>query len=763
MTNYVKFTNFTVKDSLPTGDTNKVIRGAEFDTEFDAIATAVATKSNSASPTFTGTATFDGITATGTVDFSGGNVTTNIDGGTIDGVTIGGSTPGAGTFSSLTATTADINAGTVDNTVIGGTTPAAGTFSSLTATTANIDGGNIDGTVIGASSTAAISGTTGTFSGAVTGSNLNVSNWDTAYGWGDHSTEGYLTSVTFSDMDAGAITTSSETFANSDTQIPTNAAVRNWVLTTYPTIVVTEASVTQHEAALSITASQLSDVTATATELNYVDGVTSNIQSQIDNINPSPTLTATASGALANGDLVIVNSDGTVSVVAETDTPIDPPTAGTPVVFESALIDYVSAIYDANAQKVVIAYRDTGNSNYGTAIVGTVSGTSISFGTPVVFESASSTYISATYDANAQKVVIAYRDVGNVSYGTAIVGTVSGTSISFGTAAVFESASSAFMSTTYDSNAQKVVIAYRDAGNSNYGTAVVGTVSGTSISFGTAVVFESAVIEHISATYDANAQKVVIAYQDQGNSDYGTAIVGTVSGTSISFGTAVVFESASSANTSATYDSTNQKVVIAYRDGGNLSYGTAIVGTVSGTSISFGTAVVFESANSTNISATYDSTIQKVVIAYSDGGNSSYGTAIVGTVSGTSISFGTAVVFESASNSYMSATYDSNAQKVVIAYRDDGNSAYGTGVVLSNTSTTTNLTAENYIGISDAAYSDATTATIQLVGSVDDAQTGLTAGQKYYVQTDGSLGLTADSPEVFAGTAVSSTQLIVKG
>jgi hypothetical protein len=49
---------------------------------------------------------------------------------------------------------------------------------------------------------------------------------------------------------------------------------------------------------------------------------------------------------------------------------------------------YTSIAYDANAQKVVIAYRDGGNSNYGTAIVGTVSGTSISFGTPVVFESA---------------------------------------------------------------------------------------------------------------------------------------------------------------------------------------------------------------------------------------------------------------------------------------------------------------------------------------------------------------------------------------
>jgi hypothetical protein len=100
------------------------------------------------------------------------------------------------------------------------------------------------------------------------------------------------------------------------------------------------------------------------------------------------------------------------------------------------------------------------------------------------------------------------------------------------------------------------------------------------------------------------------------------------------------------------------------------AYGTAIVGTVSGTSISFGTAVVFESANSNYISTTYDSTNNKIVIAYRDDGNSSYGTAIVGTVSGTSISFGTAVVFESASSGYISTTYDSTNNKIVIAYSD---------------------------------------------------------------------------------------------
>ena len=74
----------------------------------------------------------------------------------------------------------------------------------------------------------------------------------------------------------------------------------------------------------------------------------------------------------------------------------------------------------------------------------------------------------------------------------------------------------------------------------------------------------------------------------------------------------------------------------------------------------------------------------------------------------------------------------------------------------------TNLTSENFIGISDGAYSNSQSATIQLAGSVDDAQSGLTPGSKYYVQNNGTLSTTADSPSVFAGTAVATTKLIVK-
>lgn len=54
MTEYVKSTNFTSKDSLSSGNPSKIIKGAEFDTEFNNIATAVATKADIADPTFTG-------------------------------------------------------------------------------------------------------------------------------------------------------------------------------------------------------------------------------------------------------------------------------------------------------------------------------------------------------------------------------------------------------------------------------------------------------------------------------------------------------------------------------------------------------------------------------------------------------------------------------------------------------------------------------------------------------------------------------------
>ena len=55
MSSYVKATNFATKDTLPTGDSNKIVKGTEIDNEFNAIAGAISSKADIASPTFTGT------------------------------------------------------------------------------------------------------------------------------------------------------------------------------------------------------------------------------------------------------------------------------------------------------------------------------------------------------------------------------------------------------------------------------------------------------------------------------------------------------------------------------------------------------------------------------------------------------------------------------------------------------------------------------------------------------------------------------------
>jgi hypothetical protein len=209
MSNYTKTTDFEAKDSLPTGDSGKIIRGAEFETEFDAISTAIATKADTAGPTFTGTLTFEtisdgtiGVTAfvdeddmssdsatlvptqqsvkayvdsqvtAQDLDFqadSGGALSIDLDsetltftGGTgIDTSGLGNAVTfaidstvatltGSQTLTNKTLTSPDVNTpdidgGTIDGTVIGGTTAAAGSFTTVSAT-GNI---TVDGTVDG--------------------------------------------------------------------------------------------------------------------------------------------------------------------------------------------------------------------------------------------------------------------------------------------------------------------------------------------------------------------------------------------------------------------------------------------------------------------------------------------------------------------------------------------------------------------------------------------------------------------------------------
>jgi hypothetical protein len=81
VSNYTKATNFASKDSLASGNPLKIVKGTEIDTEFNSISTAIATKADTASPTFTGTVTIP------TVAISAGTVTGITDLAVADGGT----------------------------------------------------------------------------------------------------------------------------------------------------------------------------------------------------------------------------------------------------------------------------------------------------------------------------------------------------------------------------------------------------------------------------------------------------------------------------------------------------------------------------------------------------------------------------------------------------------------------------------------------------------------------------------------------------
>lgn len=57
MSDYTKSTDFASKDSLASGNAAKIVKGTEIDTEFNNIATAIATKADLASPGFSGSPT----------------------------------------------------------------------------------------------------------------------------------------------------------------------------------------------------------------------------------------------------------------------------------------------------------------------------------------------------------------------------------------------------------------------------------------------------------------------------------------------------------------------------------------------------------------------------------------------------------------------------------------------------------------------------------------------------------------------------------
>ena len=169
------------------------------------------------------------------------------------------------------------------------------------------------------------------------------------------------------------------------------------------------------------------------------------------------------------------------------------------------------------------------------------------------------------------------------------------------------------------------------------------------------------------------------------------------------------------------------------------------------------------SSSPTYLEPVYDPIEKKYLFTYRQGSNPNWSVDIIqGSFNGTTLTLESTINSQYGSSSnpgFVSHTYalDKKINVTVV-----GVNTAATAYVVQSARTTSNLTSDNFLGFSDAAYTNGQTAKVQIQGSLDDAQSGLTTGSRFFVTRVGTLSTVADNPSVEAGTALSATKIIVK-
>jgi len=422
-----------------------------------------------------------------------------------------------------------------------------------------------------------------------------------------------------------------------------------------------------------------------------------------------------ASGTLPNGQAVALKSDGQVEVVTSSGVVANAP-SGSLTTFDGHST-FVQMAFDPNdGSKFVLCYVDNGNGEHGTAIIGTVSGDTISFGTPAVFQPGNTVYMHVAYDTTNKFVVVCVNQSG-AYYGEITVGTVSGTSISLGTPVVYESTTNIYARIAFTGTPNVFVVAYYNA-TGTVGKAMVGTVSGTSTSYGSLLTFQSNVVGHVSLSADPNdTNKLVLSYFDQ-TAASGKVLILTRSSTTLTAGTAVTFDSTGQYFGNIEYDPiTANRFLLAWSHGA-ASILKAVVGSVSGTTITLGTVLDVHAVHNTGIDVAFDpNNANLAVISYYNSGAGNPLMLAQLTLSGTTLTTLTPVVVKSTNTTYPVVAYTSTQSgKIVQAFTDNNNSQYGTAIVSQASTFSTNVS--SFIGMADAAIADTAAGSVTIKGGL---------------------------------------------
>lgn len=509
-----------------------------------------------------------------------------------------------------------------------------------------------------------------------------------------------------------------------------------------------------------------------------------------------------ASGTMPNGKAVNINSDGTASVVAETTTSSNM-TYGTFTNIENEATQHMHIAADPfNSNRfALVDVDDVGDKNVHLYII-TVSGSSITVSSQiVVFESPgnNASRSMCVWDVVTEnQLLICYNDDQNDF--DAVVATISGSAGSetatFGT--VIEASTFSFTGGTDSYQVLKPIgttgsylALFR--GSSNYTYYRILTISGTTVSRDTTGGSSGTVLKSVAmqpvmqADIDPNdsTKGFAIGVNDS-NEDlelYPLTFSGTGTGMTVSAGTKRVLKSGRNfldSHSSPTIKYlTSSKLFVAAQsaESPNANELETFLFDYDGSTYTEYTSVFLENPDGEILQHYVDTTSPQadenaILVTINKNGSPRkvYGAVATCDTSANTVSYNTPARIDSftgnANAGYISyATQsDANGTSLNSFSGTDSNGNQRPYVRLTQKGgTTSNIDSDSFVGISQSGAADGGGVVVNTKGAVADNLTGLTAGQSYYVQADGTLDTTPATPSIFAGTAVSATKLIVKG
>jgi hypothetical protein len=461
---------------------------------------------------------------------------------------------------------------------------------------------------------------------------------------------------------------------------------------------------------------------------------------------PAGRVKFTASGAISAGEVVSLNSDGTISAVADL---VSAGAIGSKSAFNAVNPSTIMQVVNVlGTDKVVILYNENGAIKLvaGTMVGGATN--TYTIGTPIAAPTNTAiTSFWITWNVTEQKIVMTY--INTTMYAVTI--SLAGTVLTLGTpnnSAI--TPTGGYTNCEYNTVQNKTLVSYLVNGSATISSLSL-TITGATFSWGTPIAVQVA---------GTTAFRVLSSVQIAGTSVialgvYSTGTYGWINLVSINASVCTLVQSYTAAAPLA-YGNTG--LYLGYHQASGRLVAAGLLGGFITAATTGGSLTDIQSASITGIlkatDFTYDPVKNYLVAIGVDSNN--YAVSANLSFLGSSLVTSNTTTINTTASATVCGAYNNATDRVCIAFQDQGNLNYATSRVWQ----TGTSTANQWVGIAQSSLASGASGWVWVKGGVCDALSGLVINTNYYIDDSGSLQTTGTR---LAGTAIATNRLLLTG